>query len=156
MKNQFALQSFFKILTINVLSCSFLIIIAAFINWQWIPLVLPIIFFLLISLQQSFNSVQHAIFIAVLMIFLPILSAMSILQITVIYSLYYLTTILSFDMALRMGKTLPLPDFLVPIFVLIAILLKIPTNIQFGISIAYYLTRSTAHVLLNIKNLKNK
>ncbi len=152
MENRLSRQEFFRLVFFNVIICFILIVIAFYSTLKWFTLILPILFFILISFQKPRYSVQHALFIAILMLFVPILSAMSTLQVTMVYCSYYFLTALSFDIARRLGRPLPLPDYFVPLFILLAILLSAPTNVQFGICMSYYIARGLALVILNHHN----
>ena len=136
---------------INLFICIVLTELAAHVDIPGYNLALPIIFLLMMAFQQNIKTIQHALFIAVLVVFIPILSSLEPMQTAVIYSLFYLLTLLTLDTAKTLKESLPYPDILPALFIFIALLTHLPTIYIFGIVTAYLLSRITTFFLITAR-----
>lgn len=150
------LKPFLQTLLINSLIVGVISLTAFRTDYHGITLILPVVFLLLTAVQQMIKTPVHAVFIALLILLIPLVNFISPAEKTVVFCVFYLFNITAFDLAIRLEKPLPFPDLIPLIFILVARMVSINPRIIYGLVIAYYLARVTTLVLSAITETYEK
>ena len=162
MEKKYILRNFSLTLLVNAFFAFILTITIMQFDLILLVLALPVVYLILMAIQQEITTYQHALYIALLIVLVPLLQFLHQEEKAVIFALYYLFTITSFDAAIRLKKPIPFPDVIPFIFVFVCIflsgvfLVRVEPKIIYGLLIAYYLARLTTLYLAVVKEIMYK
>lgn len=140
---------------INLAFCGILIAVALTMQIPAFTMTLPVIFFLFMVLQQKIPKIFLIIYITVLFLYFPLLRNFSQLQVSIIYSLFFLTTISNNARALILHRLPPIPSLVPLIFLIIVQFCYLSEKITFALIVAYYLSLLVTLFLLLLSSQNN-
>lgn len=156
MEKKNLLRHFSMTLLVNIFFCTIIVLTIYRFDIPGYTLALPIIFLLLTAIQQDVTTPQHALFIALMIVLIPLLSFLLAQHKTIIFALFYLFTVTSIDAAIHLKRPLPFPDVIPFVFMFAARLFGVNEKIIFGLVVAYYLARITTLYLAIARDIYGK